>query len=58
MISPWAMDFSGLVTHWVCSWFSIYRVWMGTHTREVKDVVGRATLQSSFLTKLSVLRHL
>lgn len=47
------MDFSGLVTHWVCGWFSICRVWVGTQ----KEVVGRATVQSFFLTKLSVLRH-
>lgn len=32
MISPWAMDFSGLVTCWVCGWFSICTVWLGTHT--------------------------
>lgn len=50
------MDFSGLVTRWVCGWFSICRVWVGTHTREMKDVVGRATVQSSLLTKLLVLR--
>lgn len=31
MISPRAMDFSGLVTCWVCSWFSICTVWVGKH---------------------------
>lgn len=34
------MDFSGLVTCWVCGWFSICTVWVGTHTREVKDVAA------------------
>lgn len=31
MISPRAMDFSGLATCWVCSWFSICTVWVGKH---------------------------
>lgn len=32
MISPWAMDFSRLVTCWVCGLFSICIVWVGAHT--------------------------
>lgn len=33
MLSPWAMDFCGLSTCWVCGCFSICTVWVGTHTQ-------------------------
>lgn len=33
MLSPWAVDFCGLSTCWVCGCFSVCMVWVGTHTQ-------------------------
>lgn len=52
MIPPWAYGFfwTGDLLG-VCGWFSICMVWVGTHTREMNDVAGRAAVQSSLLIK-------
>lgn len=50
MLSPWAMDFFGLLTCWVCGYFSTCTCGWG-HTLKTEDVVGRVTVQFSFSNK-------